>query len=62
MDFVSLQVLYAYLGECMRAKSLQLCPTLYESMEWGLPDSSLHGILQAKILERVAMPSSRGSS
>ena len=62
MDFVSLQVLYAYLGEYMRAKSLQLCPTLYESMEWSLPDSSLHGILQAKILERVAMPSSRGSS
>ena len=27
-----------------------------------LPDSSAHGILQAKILEWVAMPSSRGSS
>ena len=28
----------------------------------GLPQSSVHGILQARILERVAMPSSRGSS
>ena len=27
-----------------------------------LPDSSVHGILQARILKRVAIPSSRGSS
>ena len=27
-----------------------------------VPDSSVHGILQARILEWVAMPSSRGSS
>ena len=29
---------------------------------WSPPDSSVHGILQARILEWVAMPSSRGSS
>ena len=29
---------------------------------YNAPDSSVHGILQARILERVAMPSSRGSS
>ena len=29
---------------------------------WGLPGSSVRGILQARILEWVAIPSSRGSS
>ena len=37
---------------------VQLCATL----DCSLPDSSVHGILQAGILECVAMPSSRGSS
>ena len=31
-------------------------------MDCSLPDSSVHGILQARILEQVAIPSSRGSS
>ena len=31
-------------------------------MDYSPPGSSIHGILQAKILEWVAMPSSRGSS
>ena len=31
-------------------------------MDWGLPGSSFHGILQARILEWVAIPFSRGSS
>ena len=35
---------------------------LCNSMDWSLPGSSLHGILQARILEWVAMPSSRESS
>ena len=42
--------------------SLQSCPTLCDPMDCSLPDSSVHGILQARILERGAMPSSRGSS
>ena len=29
-------------------------------MDWSLPGSSVHGILQAKVLEWVAIPSSRG--
>ena len=33
-----------------------------DPMDCRLPDSSVHGILQARILEWVAMPSSRGSS
>ena len=46
----------------MRAKSLQLCSTLCNSMDCSLPGSSVHGILQAGILEWVAMHFSRGSS
>ena len=46
----------------MRAKSLQLCPTLCDFMDYGLPSSSVYGILQARILDRVVMPSSWGSS
>ena len=47
---------------CTCAKSLQSCPTLCDTMDYSLPDSSVHGILQARILEWVAMSSSRGSS
>ena len=39
----------------------QSCPPLCK-VDCRLPGSSLHGILQARILERVAIPSSRGSS
>ena len=41
---------------------IQLCLTLCERIDCSLPDSSVHGILQAEILEWVAIPSSRGSS
>ena len=44
------------------AKSLQSCPTLWDLMDHSPPGSSVHGILQARILEWVPMPSSRGSS
>ena len=43
-------------------KSLQLCLTLCDPMNHSLPGSSVHGILQARILEWVAIPFSRGSS
>ena len=46
----------------LRAKPLQSCPTLCDPMDFRPPDSSVHGILQARILEWFAMPSSRGSS
>ena len=41
---------------CVRAKSLQSCPTLCDPMDYSLPGSSVHGILHARILEWVAMP------
>ena len=40
----------------------QLCPTLCDPMDYSLPHSSVHGILQARILEWVAMLCSKGSS
>ena len=55
-------VMVRLLNLCMSAKSLQSCLTLCDPMDCSLPGSSVHGILQASILEWVAMPSSRGSS
>ena len=40
----------------------QLCPTLCDLVDCSPPGSSLHGILQARILGWVAFPFSRGSS
>ena len=39
----------------------QSCPTLNNPMDCSLPGSSVHGISQARILERVAIPFSRGT-
>ena len=50
-SFVSMLVLVA-----------QSCLTLCDSADCSLPGSSVHGILQARILEWVAIPFSRGSS
>ena len=38
------------------------CPTLCNPMDCSLPGSSVHGIFQARVLEWVAIPFSRGSS
>ena len=40
----------------------QSCPTLCDPMDCTPPGSSVHGIHQARRLEWVAMPSSRGRS
>ena len=40
----------------------QSCPTLCDPVDCNLPGSSVHGILQARILEWVAISFSRGSS
>ena len=46
----------------VRAKSLQSYLTRCDLKDCSPPGSSLYGILQARMLELVAMPSSRGSS
>ena len=40
----------------------KLCPILCDPVDCSLPGSSVHGILQARILEWVAIPFSNGSS
>ena len=45
----------AFPRACVRAKSLQLCPTLCDPMDGSPPGSSAHGILQARTLEWVAI-------
>ena len=47
---------------CLCDKSLQSCPTLCDPRGFGPPGSSIRGILQARILEWIALSSSRGSS
>ena len=42
----------------LRAQLLQSCPALCYPIDCSPPGSSVHGILQAKILEWAAMPSS----
>ena len=43
-------------------KVTQVCSTLHNPMDYSLSGASVHGILQARILEWVAVPFSRGSS
>ena len=44
-----------FLLQCMKVKSesevAQLCPTLHDPMDCSLPDSSVHGIFQSRVLE-----------
>ena len=47
---------------CLPTKSLQSCPTVCDPMDCSPPVSSVHGILQTRILEWVVMLSFRVSS
>ena len=49
-------------GDAKVSEDAQSCPTLCDPMDYSLPGSSIHGIFQARMLEWVAMPSSRGTS
>ena len=53
-----------FLLQHMKVKSesevTQLCPTLSDPIDCSLPGSSVHGISQARILEWVAISSTRG--
>ena len=55
--------LFGFLGDVNECgKMLQSCPTVCYSMDYSLPGFSAHWLLQARILEWVAVPFSRGSS
>ena len=47
---------------CMHAKLLQSGPTLCDPMDCSPPGSSVHEIVQVRIVKWVAISSSRGSS
>ena len=54
--------IHTYTHVCICVCSVtQLCPTLWDPMDYSPPGSSAHGISQERLLECVAMPS-RGSS
>ena len=59
MAYINFIVIF-YVYVC--ANSLQLCLTLWDPMDGSSPGSSVLGILQARILEWVAISSSRGFS
>ena len=46
--------------EGMKVLVTQSCPTLCNPMDCSPPGSSVHGVLQARILEWVTIPFSRG--
>ena len=54
-------ILFIY-EEVKWSEVAQSCLTLCDPMDCSLPGSSLHGILQARILEWIAISFSRGSS
>ena len=53
---------YPIVYACMGPRSLQLCLNLCNAMDCNPQGSSVQGILQARMLECIVMPSSRGSS
>ena len=53
---------FVLLIACLHATLLQSCLTLCDPMDCSPPGSSVHGTLQARILEWVAISFSRGSS
>ena len=54
--------IFQAISKCGGGFVTKSCPTLCDPMDCSPPASSVHGILQASILEWGAMPSSRGSS
>ena len=65
---VFISLIYFRIYFCMQwegeseSEVAQLCPTLCNPVDCSPPDFSVHGILQARILEWVAVSFSRGSS
>ena len=56
MDYCILLLHFFYLSLEVKVKVAQLCLTLWDPMDY-----TVNGLLQARILEWVALPFSRGS-
>jgi len=54
--------LHCAINVCVCVCVTQLCPILCNLVDYSLPGSSVHEILQARILDRVVISSSRGPS
>ena len=54
---VQKSVFYAGISTEVKVIVAQSCPTLCDPMDYSQPGSSVHGILQARILEWVSIPS-----
>ena len=54
---ISSRICFLFLFKCVYVctQSLQSCPTLWDPMHCSSPDSSVHGIVQARILESRAL-------
>ena len=55
-------ICYCSMCACVHAKSLWSYLTLFDPVDCNPPGSCVHGILQARILEGIAISSSRGTS
>ena len=53
---------FLYCRQCVYVLVAQSCLTLCDPTDYSPPDFSVHGILQARILEWIAIPFSRGTS
>ena len=62
ISYIYIYIYIIYIYTCANAQSFKLCLTLREPMDCSLPGSSVHGILQPRILQWVPISSSRGSS
>ena len=62
VPFLVGKLTYRMLHGTAESEVAQSCPTLCDPMDCSPPGSSVHGMLQARILERVAISSSKGSS
>ena len=59
--YICTYIIDYHLGAC-QVHATQSCPTLCDPVDCSQPGSFIHGIFQARILEWVAISSSRGSS
>ena len=57
---VGCHFLLQYMKVKSESKVAQSCPTLSDPMDCSLPGSSVHGIFQARVLERGAIAFSEG--
>ena len=56
-ELLTLLLVTVFTAAAAAAKSLQSCPTLCDPIDGSLPGSAVPGILQARTLEWVAIPS-----